>query len=243
VLELANTEYKRNKTLYLSKAISQKMNEQSISNYKKATAELSRARQNIESLVAEKKATEQALTRTKTLLAYSEIRSPMDGIVSERAVDPGDLAIPGKILIKVFDTSRLMLEIPVRESLIKKIKLGEKVAFDVKALNKTYYGEIKEIVPYVDTKTRSFLVKVCIDKTQGQRLVPGMYGVAKMKIGSKKELLIPKGAVTRIGQTETVIVEEKNKFIKVFVRTIESPIPDMRTVLSGLYVNDKVLIK
>jgi len=239
VLELAQTEQARNVKLYSSKAVSQKIYEQSISNFKKASAELSRAQQNVQSLIAEKKALKQRQELSKTLLAYSEINSPIDGVVGERTVDPGDLAIPGKILMKVFDPSKLMLEIPVRESLIKKVKLGEKIVFEVKALNKTYEGEIKEIVPYVDTKTRTFLVKVCINHSQG--LVPGMYGVAKIQIGEKKELLIPEKAITKIGQTETVLVEEKGKIIKVFIRTIESSVPNMRIVLSGLNVDDKIL--
>ena len=241
VFELTETEYKRNKKLYSSKAISQKLFEQSVSNYKKATAELDIAQQNVQSLIAEKKAEEQTLVRSKTLFAYSEIKSPIDGIVGEISVDPGDLAIPGKILMKVFDPSKLMLEIPVRESLIKKIKLGEIVSFDVRALNKTYEGKVREIVPYVDSKTRTFLVKVCIDHSRG--LVPGMYGVAKIKIGEKKELLIPQKAITRIGQVETVIVENKKKTLKVFVRTIKSMVQGMRIVLSGLNENDKILIK
>ncbi len=239
VYNLAKTEQQRNAKLYSGKAISQKIYEQSLSNYKRTSAELSRSQQNVQSLIAEKKALEQVLERSKTLFTYSEIKSPIDGIVGERVVDPGDLAIPGKILMKIFDPSKLMLEVPVRESLIKKIKLGETIAFEVKALNKTYDGEIKEIVPYVDTKTRTFLVKICITNSQG--LVPGMYGVAKIKIGVKKELLIPTKAITRIGQTETVIVENKNKSTKVFVRTIESSNPAMRIVLSGLNAGDKIL--
>ena len=241
VFELANTEYKRNEKLYSSKAISQKLYEQSISNHKKATAELARAKQNVQSLIAEKKAAKQALVRSKTLFTYSEIKSPIDGIVGEIAVDPGDLAIPGKILMKVFDPSKLMLEIPVRESLIKKIKLGDTISFDVTALNKTYKGKIREIVPYVDTKTRTFLVKVCIDHSQG--LIPGMYGVAKIKTGEKKELLIPQRAITRIGQVETVLVENKEDTQKVFVRTIKSSVTDMQVLLSGLTKGDKILIK
>ena len=238
--ELADTEHKRNKRLYASKAISQKLYEQAASNYKRATAELSRVQQNVQSLIAEKKAIEQTLVRSKTLFTYSEIRSPINGIVGERSVDPGDLAIPGKILMKVFDPSKLMLEIPVRESLIKKIKLGNTIIFKVSALNKTYEGEIREIVPYVDTKTRTFLVKVCIEHSQG--LVPGMYGIAKIKLAETKELLIPEKSITRIGQTETVMIRKDGSALKAFVRTIKSSIPGMRIVLSGLSEGDEVII-
>jgi HlyD family secretion protein len=240
VFELADTEFKRNNKLYSSKAISQKQYEQTVSNYKKASAELNRARQNVLSLVAEKKAVEQVLSRSKTLFTYSEIKSPIDGIVGEIAVDPGDLAIPGKILMKIFDPSKLLLEIPVRESLIKEIKIGEEIVFEVKALSRKYKGQIREIVPYVDTKTRTFLVKVCIDHSKG--LVPGMYGIARIVIGSKKVLLIPKNAITRIGQVETVLLKKDNIVSKVFISSIKSSTPNIQIVLSGLDENDKIIV-
>ena len=240
VFELAKTENNRNSKLYSSKAISRKSYDQTLSNYKRAHAELSITQQNVQSLIAEKKALEQTLERSKTLFAYSEIKSPINGIVGERKVDPGDLAIPGKILMKIFDPSKLMLEVPIRESLIRKIKLDDKIVFEVRALNKIFTGRIKEIVPYVDTNTRTFLVKVSIN--QSKELLPGMYGVAKIKIGNKKELLIPNKAITRIGQTETVIVVNNNIGSKVFIRTMDSSIPNMRVLLSGLTANDRVIL-
>ena len=237
--ELAKTEKERSDKLYAKKAFSTKQYEQSASNYKKAVAELNQAKQNVESLIAEKKAAEQTLERSKTLLSYSSIKSSMDGVVGERSVDPGDLAVPCKILMRIFDPKRLMLEVPIRESLIRKIKLGEKIVLNIAGLKKKFYAEIKEIVPYVDTKTRTFLVKACIDKSEG--LIPGMYGVTDIKVGTKKELLIPTKAITRIGQVETVLIMVGENTKKIFVRTIPSPITNMRVVLSGLKENDKVV--
>ncbi|MFA6715112.1 MAG: efflux RND transporter periplasmic adaptor subunit, partial [Victivallaceae bacterium] len=58
---------------------------------------------------AREKAARQALLQTKANLSYATIQSPMDGVISDRMDDPGDLASPGNIILKVFDPTRLML--------------------------------------------------------------------------------------------------------------------------------------
>ena len=105
-------------------------------------------------------------------------------MVAERLADPGDIASPGNKLLRLFDPTRLMLDVPVREGLVTRIKLGERVYFHVDALGTNLTGEVREVVPSVDHGSRTFLVKICIGEAPA--LMPGMFGVLQLPIGTRR---------------------------------------------------------
>ena len=240
-LSAATEDYNRSKKLARSGNVSEKLLEQSEARYKQAEAAGNSAKIGLSGVMAERKAAEAALKKANTMLSYSIIKSPINGIIGERFVETGDIALPGKILFKIFDPATLMLELPVKESLINRIKIGDKVNFKVKALNMNFTGNVKEIVPYVDSETRTFIVKVCIGEER--KLVPGMFGEAEILLGNKKELVVPAKAVVRTGQIETVRIIKDGRIKKAFVKTSASDINGYNRVYSGLLAGDKVLLK
>lgn len=226
VLALADSSYKRTKQLFDKNVTSLKQLEIDEKNQKSATSELAAA--------------EHSLKEAQENLSFANIISPIDGIISERFADPGDLASPGKILMTIFDPQRLMLYVPVRESLVTSIKIGDSVDFHVAALNKSFRGDVREIVPSVDPGSRTFLVKICIDKANG--LMPGMFGSLKLKTGSEKALLIPSAAVSYIGQLEYVTVLNDGKYERVPVRSVPAEQKDTLKIISGLNDGATILI-
>jgi multidrug efflux pump subunit AcrA (membrane-fusion protein) len=155
----------------------------------------------------------------------------MDGIVAERLADPGDLASPGSIILRLFDPTRLMLEVPVREGLVSRIKLGERVPFEVEALGTSLYGEVKEVVPDVDPGSRTFMVKICIGEAPG--LMPGMFGVLELPMGTRSAIVLPDSLITRVGQLEYVQAQLDGRAAKLLVRTIPAG-SNQCEVVSGL---------
>jgi RND family efflux transporter MFP subunit len=182
---------------------------------------------------------DQARVQAETMLGYATISSPIDGVVSERFADPGDLASPGAILLKIFDPARLMLEVPVRESLAANIKVGNQVPFVVGALNRTLMGEVKEIVPAVDPGSRTFIAKICIG--EDKELMPGMCGTLELPLGSRPALLVPAAAVVRSGQLEYVNAIVADRPRRLFVRTIPAA-ANQREVVSGLESGMTILV-
>jgi HlyD family secretion protein len=177
--------------------------------------------------------------QAEAVLGYATIISPMDGVVAERLVDPGDLASPGNILMRLFDPTRLMLEVPIREGLAARIKVGEKVPFRVEALDAAFTGDVREIVPAVDPGSRTFVAKVCIGETPA--LVPGMSGVLELPLGTRPALTVPETAVTRVGQLEYVAAVIDGSTRQVLVRTTPAG-AGHREVVSGLAAGMTVLV-
>ncbi len=240
-LEFAKSENERNLKLFKEKIIAKKQVELTVSNYNQAIAAWNQAIQAQSAASANLAAAKQALWKIKTILAYATIKSPMNGVINERLVEPGDLANPGKILLKIFDPTRLQLEVPIREGLVRKIKIGDKVPFDVGALQQNFIGQIKEIIPSVDPGSRTFLVKITISNS-GQ-LVPGMFGTIYLPLGTKPALLVPKQAITAIGQVETVEVVKADRSQRSFIRTVSCRDKAMRRVISGLKNGQQIILE
>jgi len=209
---------------------------------RQAAAAWERSLQGVKAAEAQLAAAGQALKAAEIMHAYARITSPMDGVVCERLADPGDLATPGKTLLRVFDPTRLRLEVPVRESLVPDVHLGDKVALAVPALGKQYDGEVREIVPAVDPGSRTFIVMVCLGDEPDLR--PGMFATLRLPLGQEQAIIIPAAAITRVGQLEyvTVLLDgEPTSTRRVLVRTIPET-EETRRVVSGLEPGMKIIV-
>jgi len=231
-LDLADVELKRAQELSTGTGVVSKAElDRAVSAQRRATETWNQALEGQRGSEADLAAAEQALRQAQATLEFAVIRSPMDGVVAERLADPGDLASPGRILMRVFDPSRLMLEAPVRESLAPMVKVGSKAPIEIPALGRTFEGEVREIVPSVDASSRTFLVKVCVGSDPA--LYTGMFGVLNLELGREKALVAPEKLVSRTGQLEMVKVWRDGRVEKRLVRTTPAA-GGMRRVLSGL---------
>jgi RND family efflux transporter MFP subunit len=237
--DLAILERDRARSLLADKVISKQRHDEAESAARQAVAAWNRAVQDEQAVTSQAAAAEEALKQAQAALAYATISSPMDGIVCERLAEPGDLASPGRIVIRLFDPTRLRIEVPVRESLVEAIKLGDKVHFDVPALGKAFEGDVREIVPAVDPGSRTFMVMVCMGEQP--ELMPGMFGTLRLEIGSEKAVLVPSAAISRVGQLEYASALVEGEARRVLVRTVEAQ-NGMRKVISGISPGMKVFV-
>lgn len=238
--DLASADVQRMRQLLSSGAISQQALDTAESQFRQTRAALAQAEQGRVAALAEVQAAEQALRQAEAVLGYATLYSPSDAVVAERLADPGDLASPGKVLLRLFDPTRLMLEVPIREGLVQRLKIGDHVPFNVAALGKTFVGEIREIVPAVDPGSRTFMVKICIGEAPG--LVPGMFGMLELPLGTRRALVVPESAVTRAGQLEYVEQQVDGGVQRTLVRTVPAG-KGTREVVSGLAAGARVRVE
>ncbi len=227
-LERVQKNYLRQKQLFEKKAIADKTFETAEEELKSARAAVAASRQNLNEVEAN--------------LSYSRIESPMNAIVAERYVDPGDMASPGNVMLKIFDPTRLMLYVPLREGLVGKVKVGDKIDFKVGALNQNFTGEVREIIPSVDSGSRTFMIKMCI-LGNTQKLMPGMFGTVKIKLGNEKAYIVPEKAIIRIGQLEYLtIVNADGNTSRVLVRTIHGTQKGTLSIVSGIEGSPEIVV-
>ena len=175
-----------------------------------------------------------------TALSHSKLASPIAGRIVERLGDPGDTAIQGEPLLRLYDPATLRLEANVRESVASKLTKGQHLTAEIDALKKKFAVVVDEIVPSADPGSRSFLVKVSL--TDGTGLYPGMFGRLMIPIGKVERIYIPFKAVTHVGQLDFVIVDTEQGAVRRYVRLGESGPDDRIEVISGLTAGETVLI-
>jgi RND family efflux transporter MFP subunit len=173
-------------------------------------------------------------------LSYSKLAAPIAGRIVERLGDPGDTAIQGEPLLRMYDPATLRLEANVRESVASKLAKDQPLTVEIDALNKKYSVVVDEIVPSADPGSRTFLVKVGL--TDGTGLYPGMFGRLIIPIGDVQKMYIPREAVTHLGQLDFVVVKTEQGAVRRYVRLGESGLEDRIEVISGLTAGETVLI-
>ncbi|HYA36098.1 MAG TPA: efflux RND transporter periplasmic adaptor subunit [Candidatus Binataceae bacterium] len=180
-----------------------------------------------------------AVAAAQGAIDYASVRSTVNGIVVERMVEPGDMAMPGKPLVKLYDESALRAELEVPEDAVRTLTLGTPLDVCVDATGKQYRTAIDEIVPEANAGSRSFLVRAAMPSDQ--HLTPGMFVRASFTTGSASVLTIPSAAVQEIGQLETVRVfydgREQTRMVSLGRSTRERV-----EVLAGVNEGEKIVL-
>jgi len=211
---------------------------------------LNRARQ----LFDNKATTEQALTaaqslftagraqweRSKVMLTYAQITAPMDGVVTDRRIEPGDLANPGQVLLAIYDPTNMQLEVPVPVRLLAKLPVGQTVEVTLDRPATNFQGRVRQIVSEIDPLSRTQLVKVHIEGTSSD-VLPGTFGRLWVADDARQTVVIPASAVYSVGQIELVQVVKDQRAIRRAVRTGPKHGASVE-VLSGLAGGDVVLV-
>jgi len=174
----------------------------------------------------------QSLDEAQTALSYTEIRAPVDGRVIDRLAEPGDTAVAGQALLRLYDPSTLRVDAPVRESLAVGLKVGDMLRVEISALQETVTGPIDEIVPFAEPGARTLLVKVRLESDP--RLFAGMFARVAVPAGERVRLMVPSDAVSQIGQLEFVTVVEDGRAARRMVTTGGRADDGRVEILSGL---------
>jgi RND family efflux transporter MFP subunit len=181
---------------------------------------------------------EEALAEAKIVLAYASIASPIDGVVIDKRVSAGDMVAPGQVVVALLDPSRMQLVASVRESLSRRFAVGDRVMVRVDALAHVCEGTVSEIVPESAVGSRSFQVKVTGPCPEGVHA--GMFGRLAIPMGEEEVLVVPRGAVRRVGQVDLVEVAEDGLRRRRAVR-VGRTIDDDVEILAGLRAGESVV--
>lgn len=173
-----------------------------------------------------------------TTESYAVITAPFDGVVTEKLVEPGNMASPGAPLLRIEDTRGFRLEVRVDESRVGQIQPGATVpvALDsgVGGATTTVSGTVTEISRAVDADARAFLVKVSLPDWSGLR--SGLFGRARFAGTTRKALTVPADAIVKRGQVTSVFVVDNG--------VARSRLVDLRgnEVLAGLSEKESVIV-
>jgi RND family efflux transporter MFP subunit len=184
-----------------------------------------------------------------TLVNYTRITAPFDGVVTHRYADPGALIQAGTSsdtqslpLVRVSDNYLLRLDFPVDVDVVQDIHTGDPVEVHVESLgNKTFTGTVSRFTYDVDDNTRKMITEIEVPNPKLE-LDPGMYANVTLKVENHTNVLaIPAEAIIA-GETPSVFIVTPNNQIEQQPVQLGMETPDQYEVLSGLQEGDMVVV-
>lgn len=180
-----------------------------------------------------------AVAQARAALAYATVQSPAGGVVIERMVERGDLAMPGQPLVRLYSESAMRVELEVPEALARRIRIGQPLAVSIDAAGASFAASVNEIVPAADPRSRTFLVRAVLPSAANLR--PGMFARATFTSGTETVVTVPAGAVVRVGQLTSLRVYDRGATVVRMV-SIGRRFGDRIEILAGVKPGEKVLL-
>lgn len=222
---LSDITYRRYKNLHDEKAISQ---------------------QEIDQIETQKKVSDMEYERAKAMLAeaqiyhgFTRISAPTSGVVTEKKIELGSMAVPGIPILTVEDNSYFRIEANVDERLSGKLKIGMPVDVIIDSIGQEAKGRITEIIPAVDPMSRTFLIKIALKMPS---LKTGLYGKVLIPEGKREAILVPQKAIVEKGQLVGVYVVDDKGVITYRLIKAGKKYGEQIEVLSGLSGGEKIIV-
>ncbi|MEN2997374.1 MAG: efflux RND transporter periplasmic adaptor subunit [Acetomicrobium sp.] len=234
-LQTTEKDYMRYKNLYEEQVISRQQLDQIEGQYEVEKAKLEQAQRQLDQAQAQ-------LRQLQIMREYHSIVSPVDGVIAERHIDPGDTVSVGSTCFTVSRQETVKIIGTVTENDYPRIKLGQVAHVKVDAFpNMTFEAEVVRISPILDSVTRSGEVEVWLS-SEGI-LKPGMFARTEVIVGKHEGLSLPREAVKQLpgtGEWYCFVVTPDKKAKQVFVRRgIESG--NLVEIIEGLKGEDNVI--
>ena len=184
----------------------------------------------------------------RTLVGYTQITAPFDGVITHRYVDPGALVEAGissentQPLLEISDNYHLRLDFFVSEDYVKDIHVGDIVSGSIVSMGgKPFSGKITRDSLKVNLETRTMATEIEVTNLD-LSLVPGMYVNLALPVQHRERALsIPIQAVPP-GQMSSVYVINSQNEIEDRPVTLGLETPNRYEVVSGLKEGELVLI-
>jgi RND family efflux transporter MFP subunit len=174
--------------------------------------------------------------------SFAAITAPFDGVVTEKLVEPGNLATPGAPLLRVEEDDALRLEVRLDASRAAHITAGQEVEVVLDPIATpapgVVRGRVVEVARAVDAASQAFLVKIDLPVSPAVR--SGTFARARFRGASRDALAIPPSAIVRRGQLPSVFVVQDGR---ARMRIISTGIENRAhvEVLGGIAAGDSVI--
>lgn len=175
-------------------------------------------------------------------VSYTEIRSPIDGVVADRAVYPGDIAPAGTPLLIVMDTSKVVVRLHIPQQQAELLRLGQAASFQVPGLSKAIPAKVTVLSPALDPNSTTVEVWVTADNPADE-LKPGT--TVNVSITAKTiphAVVIPASAVLTAsnGQTSVMVVKDSRAYSQPVKTGIQQG--SMMQIVRGLQPGEQVIV-
>jgi len=207
------------------------------------------AKSNLQSAQSVLAAAEAKREHDQALFDYAKITAPFAGVVTQRYANQGTLMQAGTSsstqalpLVTLSEDDLYRLVIPVPETYVRFIHIGDPVSVNVSSLNRTFPGKVARFSVDVREDTRTMHTEVDVPNPT-RVLLPGLYADATITLEKRDNVIaVPLQAVDQNnGKTTVDVVDASSKIeVRPFVAGIQTA--TYVEVLSGLQEDEMVVV-
>ena len=230
-LEVAAKEFERQKQLFDKRYISQSALDRTEAQFKATQAAVSA------------QLAQAGAARTQS--GFFIVRAPYAGVVAEVPVALGDMAMPGRALLSLYDPSTLRITVAVPQSVAAALGATAKIKLELPGLAaaRQWLEPVHTtVLPTADVATHSVQLRFELPTASGA--TPGMFARAwlPMQAGGGNRVLIPSKTVVRRAELSAVyVVDAKGRAWLRLVR-VGRPVGESVEILSGLALGERVAL-
>jgi RND family efflux transporter MFP subunit len=213
-----------------------------------ASAQVDASKSNLEVTQSQLAAARAKRAHDQDLYDYSKITAPFAGVITQRYANQGTLMQAGTNsstqampLVRLSEDDIFRLVIPVPESYVHYIHVGDPVSVMVSSLNETVLGKVARFSVDVKEDTRTMHTEVDVPNPK-RALVPGLYADATITLEKKDDALaVPIQAVNQGARDSVYVVTPENK-IEIRPVTLGIQTADYAEVLTGLKEGESIVL-
>ena len=182
------------------------------------------------------------LRQAEIELEHVQMRSPIDGIVLERLVNPGETTHNDQIVMKLGDIKTVLMDAKVTEEKIHSVQLGLSAEVSFPAFPaETFQGKVFKIDPNIDPVTRTFTSYIEVNNPDF-RLKPGLSGFARIYRAAKDVLAVPSVAIINpTGDQASIFVVDNSGYAHLRKVGLGIVVNAMTEITGGLTQGEKVV--
>ncbi|KVA75976.1 RND transporter MFP subunit [Burkholderia ubonensis] len=232
-LALARTSYNRAQQLRTRDAVSQQELDDRQGAYNQNLANLAAADANVK--------------RLSELKGFQNIIAPVNGIVTQRNVDVGDLVNAGnsgtgRALFTVVQADKLRLYVQVPQTYAQQVALGQHVSVTQPELaGQTFDGVVTHTAQAIDIVTRTLQIEITLPNADG-KLMPGAYVTASLTMASAARLTLPSNTLLFRSEGASVAVVDANGRVRLQPVTIARTLGRTLEIGTGVNPGDRVVL-
>lgn len=212
-------------------------------------AQIEASQSNLEAAQSQLQAAQAKKEHDRVLFDYSKITAPFTGVVTQRYANQGTLLQAGTNsstqampLVRVSQDDLFRLVIPVPESYVRYIHVGDPVNVTVPSLNQSFPGKVTRFSVDVKEDTRTMHTEVDV-ANPGHQLISGMYAEARLSLERKRDALtVPLQGVNHDGDRVSAYVVNAENKIEDRPITLGLQTANEAQVITGLNEGDQVIV-
>jgi RND family efflux transporter MFP subunit len=245
-LALARATHDRVSSLHAKNSATPHEFDEAVAGMKAADARRLGAHARVAEAAAGVEAAGSAQREAEVAASFALLTAPFDGIVTQKLIEPGNMAAPGAPLLTIEDAGGFRLEVSLDEARASPVTLGSRVEVELLERQEesvsppALAGRVAELARTIDPGAHAALVKIDLPSAPGVR--SGMFGRARFAGPGHRALAVPAQSIVRRGQLTLVFVVDARDRARMRLVRLSRAAGDHVEVVAGLDAGERIVV-